>query len=69
MTADELRAARQRLGMTVPALAAALNVPVKSLENWLGGRAKVPGPVERLVGMLLSAKTTSKPAKRHFSRN
>lgn len=44
LTKEKLRAGIDRLGLTQEQAAARLGVPQRTLERWLSGQHKVPGP-------------------------
>jgi putative transcriptional regulator len=52
MTKEELKAARQRLGLTQAGLAEKLGVSRRTVEAWESGRRNIPAPIEKLVNIL-----------------
>lgn len=53
MTGAELKEARQELGWTQSALAAALGTSVRAVKYYEAGQRAVPGPVAKLVTITL----------------
>jgi DNA-binding transcriptional regulator YiaG len=53
MTSKELRQALKRLGMSQGQMAAYLGVTRSAVTHWAGGRRPVPGPVAKLVEILM----------------
>lgn len=53
MTPTAVLSARQTLGMTQAAFAAALGVTPRAVSNWENGHRKVSTPVERLITTML----------------
>jgi DNA-binding transcriptional regulator YiaG len=65
MTADELKEARQQLGLSVNGMADLLGVDERTLRAWEFGERhgkpnSVPGPVALLVFILLNCKPARK---------
>jgi len=56
LTADDMRAVRQRLGMTQAQLAAALGLKTSSISNYEGGRGpyEIPRHIELACEALLA---------------
>lgn len=60
MTPAEFRAARERLGLTQTAMAAALEVTLRAVQMWEAGERGIPGPARvALRFMLRSAPSRS----------
>ena len=53
MTAQQLKQARQRLGLTQAAMANAMGIGTRKLERWEGGHSPISQEGARLVEMLL----------------
>jgi len=49
VTAEELRAYRERLGLTVGALARLVGVDTRTAERYLAGTMRIPEPTRRLL--------------------
>ena len=56
MTAHDLKQARLRLGLTQKGFAALLGTTRRTYQDWEYGITAVPGPVVRLVYLLLEQK-------------
>lgn len=56
MTATELQAARQALGLSISAMAEALNTPRGSYIKWERGERRVPGIVDVAIRHVKPAK-------------
>ena len=52
MNAYQLKEWRTRCGFTRQEAADQLNMPISTLHGYLGGRSRIPGPVERLADMI-----------------
>ena len=52
MSGAELRAQREALRLTQPALATVLGVELRVYQRWEAGDAKVPGPVRQFMRWL-----------------
>jgi len=59
MTPEQLQSARERLGLSIPKLAAALGITERTAYNWLAGRNKVPKTADLLVARLLRDQSLS----------
>lgn len=55
MTADELKQARLRLGLSITAMAERLNTPRGTYLKWERGERRVPGIVEVALRILCEA--------------
>ena len=53
MTPEEFRAARERLGLSVGALARRLGVNVRTVRRWQNGHHNIPAPVAVAVAALV----------------
>lgn len=51
-TRETLQALQARLGLTAPALAAYLGVPVPTVRKWIAGTREPPASVVRLLKVL-----------------
>lgn len=56
MTPQEIKQARQTLGLTQTQLAQALCVTVDSVRAWEAGRRNMSGPAEELLNRILTEK-------------
>ncbi len=56
MTPSEFKKAKEDLGLTIPKLAKELGVCHRSVNCYISGEHKVPGPVEKLLRMMLREK-------------
>jgi DNA-binding transcriptional regulator YiaG len=63
MTPAEFRAARERLGLTQTALAAALEVTLRAVQMWEAGDRAIPGPA-RVALRLMSAQSSTSGGRR-----
>jgi DNA-binding transcriptional regulator YiaG len=54
MSGPELRAARERIGLSQEKLARRLNVTGKAMMNWENAKHRVPGPVAVAIGYMLA---------------
>lgn len=52
MTREELRAIRQKLGLSQLALAEKVGVSLRAVVHWEGGTRKIPEPAARLIASL-----------------
>ena len=53
MTAQQLKQARQQLGLTQAAMAKAMGIGTRKWERWEGGRSPISPEGARLVEMIL----------------
>jgi DNA-binding transcriptional regulator YiaG len=60
MDADEMKAARARLGLTQAQLAAELGVHAMTVSKWETGQRSIPEPVARLVQRLVAERRTKR---------
>jgi DNA-binding transcriptional regulator YiaG len=60
MDADDLKAARARLGLTQAQLAAELGVHAMTVSKWETGQRGIPEPVARLVQRLVTERRTKR---------
>lgn len=64
MTPDEFITARKALGHTQHAMAEALNMGKhgwQTVSKWERGKQPIPGPIEKLVGLLLTLNPSTEP--------
>ena len=54
MTPAEVRAARERLGLTTQQLATALECTVRAVQQWESGVRNVPGPARVALRMMVT---------------
>ena len=59
MTPEQLQAARERLDLSIPKLAAALGITERTAYNWLAGRTRIPKIADLLVARLLRDQSLS----------
>lgn len=52
MTAEQFKAARQRLGLTQQGLADALYCDLRTVQRWEAGDRAVPGPAVKALEMI-----------------
>ena len=64
MTPAEVRAARERLGLTTQQLAAALECTVRAVQQWESGMRNVPGPARVAIAFMLQALPASRSQRR-----
>jgi DNA-binding transcriptional regulator YiaG len=60
MDADDLKAARARLGLTQAQLAAELGVHAMTVSKWETGQRGIPEPVARLMQRLVTERRTKR---------
>jgi DNA-binding transcriptional regulator YiaG len=60
MDADEMKAARARLGFTQAQLAAELGVHAMTVSKWETGQRSIPEPVARLVQRMIAERRTKR---------
>jgi DNA-binding transcriptional regulator YiaG len=60
MDADEMKAARARLGLTQAQLATELGVHAMTVSKWETGQRSIPEPVARLVQRLVAERRTKR---------
>ena len=54
MTPAEVRAIRERLGLTTQQLAAALECTVRAIQQWESGARNVPGPARVALRLMVT---------------
>jgi len=62
MTPDDLRSAREALGLTGDKLARIAQSNARTVRRWEAGDREIPGPMRALVEALMS----SRAVRRHF---
>ena len=63
MTPAEVRAARERLGLTTQQLATALECTVRAVQQWESGVRNVPGPARVAIAFMLQALPAARPRR------
>lgn len=53
MTSDELKAARATLGYSQADLSAAMRTPKRTIQDWEGGKCRLPGMLGVLLELLI----------------
>lgn len=64
MAPAEIRAAREKLGVTTQQLAEALECTVRAVQMWEAGERNVPGPARVAIRLMLQAPQKRSPRKR-----
>jgi DNA-binding transcriptional regulator YiaG len=59
MTPRQLNKALTQLGMTQMGFARAIAVNDTTVRDWVGGRARIPGPVIALINLMIDTKKTA----------